>query len=77
VPAAGRIRKGGRKPAMDEKQKDLARRMLTDPHTTVGEVAETFGVSPATIYRHVGAVSPGRNGKPARAGAGDRARKEA
>lgn len=56
--ARARGRKGGRKPAMDEKQKDIARRMLADPQTTVGEVAGTFGVSEATIYRHVGAVRP-------------------
>lgn len=58
--ARPRGRKGGRKPAMDGKQVELARRMLRDPETTVGKVASTFGVSPATIYRHVGAVKPVR-----------------
>jgi hypothetical protein len=48
---------------MDGKQVELARRMLRDPETTVGEVAGTFGVSPATIYRHVGAVKPVRSGE--------------
>lgn len=54
-PLAG-DREGDRKLAMDGRQKDLARRMLRDLETTVGEVASTFGVSPAMIYRHVGAV---------------------
>lgn len=59
--ARARGRKGGRKPAMDAKQVELARRMLRDPETTVGEVAGIFGVSPATIYRHVGVVEPAKS----------------
>lgn len=62
--ARARGRKGGRKPAMNGKQVELARRMLRDPETTVGEVAATFDVSPATIYRHVGAVKPVRENAP-------------
>lgn len=58
--ARARGRKGGRKPAMDSTQVELARRMLKDPETTVLEVARTFGVSEATIYRRVGAVRPVR-----------------
>lgn len=74
--ARARGRKGGRKPSMDAKQVGLARRMLRDPETTVGKVADTFGVSPATIYRHVGSVSPARSGESARIGTGERAREE-
>lgn len=46
---------------MDAKQIELARRMLRYSETTVGEVAGTFGVSAATIYRHVGAIEPARS----------------
>ncbi len=58
--ARARGRKGGRKPKLDERKIEMARKMLADPDTTVGEVAEAFGVSTDTIYRRVGVVRPDR-----------------
>ncbi len=58
--ARARGRKGGRKPKLDEKKVEMARRMLEDPNTTVREVAEAFSVSTDTVYRRVGAVRPER-----------------
>jgi DNA invertase Pin-like site-specific DNA recombinase len=57
--ARARGRVGGRPPALTELQIDLARRMYdeTDRHGrrrhTVSAIAETFGVSRATVYRHL------------------------
>ena len=52
-----RGRQGGRKPALTEKQKVAARVMLQQDGATVGDVAEAFGVSRATLYR-ASVVSP-------------------
>jgi DNA invertase Pin-like site-specific DNA recombinase len=49
--ARARGRKGGRKPELGAKQIEHARKLLEDRHTTIKEVAETFGVSRGTIYR--------------------------
>ena len=46
-----RGRMGGRKSALTDKQKAAARAMLADASNTVGEVAQSFGVSRATLYR--------------------------
>jgi len=62
--AASRVRgrKGGRPSVMDERKKRAAVAMLKDPDNTVGEVAKSLGISPATLYRHVGAMKPDRDG---------------
>ena len=49
--ARSRGRRGGRPPAMDEKQVALARRMRADSATTIADVCRALGVSRATLYR--------------------------
>lgn len=51
--ALARGRKGGRPPAMGEKKKRMAEKLLQDPTLTVGEVCKTLGVGRSTLYRHV------------------------
>lgn len=58
--ARARGRKGGRPPKLDEQQKKEIRALLRDPDITVNEVAKRYGVSRATLYRHVGPVTPSR-----------------
>lgn len=53
--ARARGRRGGRPPALDDKQIALARRMHDDPATTVADICRAVGVSRATLYRHLGA----------------------
>ena len=43
-----------------EQQKKEIRALLRDPDITVNEVAKRYGVSRATLYRHVGPVAPSR-----------------
>lgn len=57
--ARARGRKGGRKPAIDAKQIREIRALLKDPQIRVSDVAERYGVSRTTIYKHVGKVAPG------------------
>jgi DNA invertase Pin-like site-specific DNA recombinase len=52
--ARARGRKGGRKPKLGPKQIAHARRLLDDRDTTIKEVAASFGVDRATIYRALG-----------------------
>jgi len=52
--ARARGRKGGRKPKLSSKQIAHARRLLDDRDTTIKEVAASFGVDRATIYRALG-----------------------
>lgn len=52
--ARARGRKGGRKPKLSTKQIAHARRLLDDRDTTIKEVAASFGVDRATIYRALG-----------------------
>jgi DNA invertase Pin-like site-specific DNA recombinase len=52
--ARARGRSGGRKPVLTKKQVCQARKLLADRGTTIKDVAETFGVSRATIYRALG-----------------------
>jgi DNA invertase Pin-like site-specific DNA recombinase len=52
--ARARGRKGGRKPELNARQIEHARKLLEDRHTTIKEVAETFRVSRGTIYRSLG-----------------------
>lgn len=51
--AAGRARgrMGGRPPALTVKQLREAKRLLDDPEATVTDVAKTYGVSRATLYK--------------------------
>jgi DNA invertase Pin-like site-specific DNA recombinase len=49
-----RGRKGGRKPKLSAAQIKTARRLLTDPHVTVSEVAASLKVNRSTIYRSLG-----------------------
>ena len=58
--ARARGRKGGRKPSLDDKQVREIRALLRDPDIQVVDVAKRYGVSRATIYKHVGAVRPER-----------------
>lgn len=56
--ARARGRKGGRKPSLDAKQIREIRALLRDPNVRVTEVAKRYGISRATIYKHVGSVIP-------------------
>lgn len=64
VAARARGRKGGRKPALDAKQVREIKALLRDPDIQVADVAKRYGVSRATIYKHVGAVRPERGASP-------------
>jgi DNA invertase Pin-like site-specific DNA recombinase len=59
--ARARGRKGGRKAKLDEKQLREIRTLLRDPEIIVADVARRYGVSRATLYKHVGAVRPARD----------------
>ena len=58
--ARARGRKGGRKPKLTARQIAHARRLLDDRDTTIKEVAASFGVDRATIYRALGLGAAGR-----------------
>lgn len=51
--ARARGRKGGRKPAMDERKVALASKLMGDRETPISEVCEAVGVSRATLYRYL------------------------
>jgi len=51
--ARARGRKGGRPPALTEKDIQAARAMLADPAITVKEVAARLKVAPSTLYRYL------------------------
>lgn len=51
--ARARGRKGGRPPSLSATDLAKAKAMLRDPSLTVEEVARTFKVGPATLYRHL------------------------
>jgi DNA invertase Pin-like site-specific DNA recombinase len=59
--ARARGRKGGRPPRLNAKQICTAKKMLADPDMTIKEVAETFGVNRATIYRSLGLGGYGKS----------------
>lgn len=65
--AAGRARgrKGGRPPALTPKQLREAKRLLDDPQATVTDVARTYGVSRATLYKGLAALDGGGSRVPA------------
>jgi DNA invertase Pin-like site-specific DNA recombinase len=60
--ARARGRKGGRQPKLSAKQIAHARKLLEDRNTTIKDVAATFGVNRATIYRALG-LGTARGGK--------------
>lgn len=51
--ARARGRKGGRKSLMTAKKVQIARQMHDAGASTVAEIAQTIGVSRATVYRHL------------------------
>lgn len=51
--ARTRGRRGGRKPALTEKQVAQARALLNDPDATVRDVCQTLHVSKSTLYRYL------------------------
>jgi len=50
--ARARGRKGGRKPALNDKQVREIRALLADPQIQVSDVARKFGVSRTTLYKY-------------------------
>ena len=50
---AARSRRGGRKPAMDERKIALASKLMRDRDTPIFKVCEAVGVSRATLYRYL------------------------
>jgi DNA invertase Pin-like site-specific DNA recombinase len=60
--ARARGRVGGRRPKLSDRQVTLARQMYDSREHTVEQIAETFGVSRATIYRHLEADQTGPAG---------------
>ena len=56
--ARARGRVGGRKPKLNEKQIREIKTLLTDPAAQVKDIAERYGVSRTTLYKHVGVVQP-------------------
>ncbi|QXL85804.1 recombinase family protein [Comamonas sp. NLF-1-9] len=56
--ARARGRKGGRKPVLDAQKIKEIKVLLSNPDMAVTEVAQRYGVSRTTIYRHVGSVKP-------------------
>ena len=73
--ARARGRVGGRKPKLTARQAEVARGMYDETGAdgrrkyTVAEIAETFGVSRKTVYRHLepsgGRRQPGKSARPA------------
>ena len=53
--ARARGRRGGRKPALDTKKREIARALHTNPNLSVAEICRTLGVSRATFYRAMSA----------------------
>lgn len=59
--ARARGRKGGRKPALTPQQVREIKALLRDPSIPVASIADRYGVSRATIYKHAGADAPARH----------------
>ena len=51
--ARARGRKGGRPPALKDRDLTAAKAMLGDPEITVEEIARRLKVAPSTLYRHL------------------------
>jgi DNA invertase Pin-like site-specific DNA recombinase len=64
--ARARGRKGGRQPKLNAAKIAQARKLLEDRNTTIKDVAATFGVNRATIYRALGlgAAAKGKEAQP-------------
>ena len=62
--ARARGRKGGRRPKLSAKQIAHARKLLEDRNTTIKDVAATFGVNRATIYRALGLGAAAKEAQP-------------
>lgn len=58
--ARARGRVGGRKPKLDAKRIRHIKTPLSDPNTSVAELAKDYGVSRTTIYKHCGVVPPNK-----------------
>lgn len=56
--AAARVqgRRGGRKPALNDEQVQEIKELLHDPNIQLADVAKRYGVSRATLYKHIGAI---------------------
>ena len=52
-----RGRKGGRKPALDDKQIREVKALMRDPSVNITNVAERYHVSRTTLYKYAGADS--------------------
>ena len=51
--ARRRGRKGGRPPALEEKQIPVVQRLMKDEEVSTREICETFSISRTTLYRYV------------------------
>ena len=51
--ARKRGRLGGRPPKLSPRQIDHAKRLMSDPETTAGDVASSLGVSRSTLYKAI------------------------
>jgi len=56
--ARARGRTGGQKPRLTPRQAKIAQEMYESGEHTVQQIADEFGVSRPTIYRHVGKLAP-------------------
>ncbi len=56
--ARARGRKGGRKPALDDKQIREVKALMRDPSVNITSVAQRYHVSRTTLYKYAGADSP-------------------
>ena len=66
--ARARGRKGGRKPALTPQQVREIKALLRDPSIPVASIADRYGVSRATIYKHAGADAPAKHQSGPRSG---------
>lgn len=62
--ARARGRNGGRQPKLNAKQIAHAQKLLEDRNVTIKDVAATFGVNRATIYRALGLGAAGKRTQP-------------
>jgi DNA invertase Pin-like site-specific DNA recombinase len=54
--ARARGRKGGRKPALDEKQIREIKALMRDPAIRATDVAKRYGIARATLYKYLGNI---------------------
>jgi DNA invertase Pin-like site-specific DNA recombinase len=53
--ARARGRKGGRKPALDAKKREMAQTLRNDPKQSISDICKTLSISRATFYRYTSA----------------------